>query len=116
MGCYLRDTFSHEPFFDFITFSPSTGNKNYIEWVKKQTLTLAGNDPEFPDDDDESHPDSMEGIPEPDPELDDDDDDDDDDDVSEEPEKDEKKKNKKRRRKGKGKRRKKGKSRKQATA
>jgi hypothetical protein len=27
--------FSHEPFFDFVTFSPSTGNKNYIEWVKK---------------------------------------------------------------------------------
>lgn len=54
--------FSHEPFFDFVTFSPSTGNKNYIEWVKKQTLTLDGNKPEYPEDDDD-HPDSMEGVP-----------------------------------------------------
>ena len=53
--------FSHEPFFDFVTFSPSTGNKNYIEWVKKQTLTLDGNKADDGDDDD--HPDSMEGVP-----------------------------------------------------
>jgi hypothetical protein len=52
--------FSHEPFFDFITFSPSTGNKNYIEWVRRQTLTLDGNKAD--DGDDEDHPDSMEGI------------------------------------------------------
>lgn len=54
--------FKHEPFFDFVTFSPSTGNKNYIEWVKHQTLTLDGNKPD--DGDDEDHPDSMDGVPE----------------------------------------------------
>lgn len=54
--------FKHDPLFDFITFSPSTGNKNYIEWVKHQTLTLDGNKPD--DGDDEDHPDSMEGVPE----------------------------------------------------
>lgn len=60
----FETVFPHDPLFDFITFSPSTGNKNYIEWVKKQTLTLDGNDPEFPEEDDESHPDSMNGVPE----------------------------------------------------
>lgn len=102
--------FSHEPFFDFITFSPSTGNKNYIEWVKKQTLTLAGNDPEFPDEDDEDHPDSMEGVPEPDPELSDEDDDDEEDDglddASDTTDDDDKGKKNKKRRKRKGKKKK----------
>lgn len=54
--------FKHDPLFDFVTFSPSTGNKNYIEWVKHQTLTLDGNKADDGDDDD--HPDSMDGIPE----------------------------------------------------
>jgi hypothetical protein len=34
--------FEHDSLFDFVTFSPSTGNKNYIEWVIKQTTTLDG--------------------------------------------------------------------------
>lgn len=35
----FETSFRHNPNFDFVTFSPATGNKKYIEWVKKQTLT-----------------------------------------------------------------------------
>lgn len=58
----FETVFKHDPLFDFVTFSPSTGNKNYIEWVRHQTLTLDGNKPD--DGDDEDHPDSMDGVPE----------------------------------------------------
>lgn len=33
-------SFPNDEYFDFVTFKPATGNKNYIAWVRKQTLTL----------------------------------------------------------------------------
>lgn len=47
----FETSFKHEPNFDFVTFSPATGNKKYIEWVKKQTLTNDGHDEDHEDDD-----------------------------------------------------------------
>jgi hypothetical protein len=46
----FETAFRHEPNFDFITFSPATGNKKYIEWVKHQTLTLDGHNVNEDDD------------------------------------------------------------------
>jgi hypothetical protein len=47
----FETSFKNEPNFDFVTFSPATGNKKYIEWVKKQTLTNDGHDESHEDDD-----------------------------------------------------------------